>query len=194
MAGMNFDVWDVTDTIQQLIRSRAAVDDKRLTDPDVPLTARAAEARGVVCSKLSPRHAWPALLDRDEGDEEADQRIEPPRADGRVGGETDEHRRGLDAAEDVLGSLASRSRWSRGGRRAGAWPCRAAASGPRSWPVRTMPITVTSAWPPSSSVRVLSTRDVGGEDEELHGDELLRARLRRIRKPARAGEAPHDHG
>jgi 3-phenylpropionate/trans-cinnamate dioxygenase ferredoxin reductase subunit len=37
VAGMNFNVWDVTDAIQQLIRSRATVDDTRLSDPDVPL-------------------------------------------------------------------------------------------------------------------------------------------------------------
>jgi hypothetical protein len=34
---MNVNVWDVTDPIQRLIRSRAAVDDRRLADPDVPL-------------------------------------------------------------------------------------------------------------------------------------------------------------
>jgi 3-phenylpropionate/trans-cinnamate dioxygenase ferredoxin reductase subunit len=37
VAGMNFNVWDVTDTIQALIRSRATVDAQRLADPDVPL-------------------------------------------------------------------------------------------------------------------------------------------------------------
>jgi 3-phenylpropionate/trans-cinnamate dioxygenase ferredoxin reductase component len=37
VAGMNVNVWDVTDTIQQLIRKRAAVDDRRLADPGVPL-------------------------------------------------------------------------------------------------------------------------------------------------------------
>jgi 3-phenylpropionate/trans-cinnamate dioxygenase ferredoxin reductase subunit len=37
VAGMNVNVWDVTDPIQRLIRSRAAVDDRRLADPDVPL-------------------------------------------------------------------------------------------------------------------------------------------------------------
>jgi 3-phenylpropionate/trans-cinnamate dioxygenase ferredoxin reductase subunit len=37
VAGMNFNVWDVTDTIQQLIRSRATIDDTRLSDPDEPL-------------------------------------------------------------------------------------------------------------------------------------------------------------
>jgi hypothetical protein len=34
---MNVNVWDVTDTIQRLIRERVAVDDRRLADPDVPL-------------------------------------------------------------------------------------------------------------------------------------------------------------
>ena len=37
VAGMNVNVWDVNDTIQRLIRERAAVDDRRLADPDVPL-------------------------------------------------------------------------------------------------------------------------------------------------------------
>jgi 3-phenylpropionate/trans-cinnamate dioxygenase ferredoxin reductase subunit len=46
VAGMNFNVWDVTDTIQQLIRSRAVVDDKRLTDPAVPLETLVAESEG----------------------------------------------------------------------------------------------------------------------------------------------------
>jgi 3-phenylpropionate/trans-cinnamate dioxygenase ferredoxin reductase subunit len=36
-AGMNVNVWDVTDDIQRLIRERVAVDDARLADPDVPL-------------------------------------------------------------------------------------------------------------------------------------------------------------
>jgi 3-phenylpropionate/trans-cinnamate dioxygenase ferredoxin reductase subunit len=34
---MNVNVWDVTEHIERLIRSRAAVDDQRLADPDVPL-------------------------------------------------------------------------------------------------------------------------------------------------------------
>ena len=36
-AGMNTGVWDVVDPIQRLIRDRVAVDDWRLSDPDVPL-------------------------------------------------------------------------------------------------------------------------------------------------------------
>jgi 3-phenylpropionate/trans-cinnamate dioxygenase ferredoxin reductase component len=39
VAGMNVNVWDVTDPIQRLIRDRVAVDDRRLVDPDVPLEA-----------------------------------------------------------------------------------------------------------------------------------------------------------
>jgi 3-phenylpropionate/trans-cinnamate dioxygenase ferredoxin reductase subunit len=38
LAGMNVNVWDVTDDIQALIRSRAEVDRDRLKDPDSPLT------------------------------------------------------------------------------------------------------------------------------------------------------------
>jgi 3-phenylpropionate/trans-cinnamate dioxygenase ferredoxin reductase subunit len=37
MAGMNVNVWDVSDPIQELVRSRAAVDRARLADPDVPI-------------------------------------------------------------------------------------------------------------------------------------------------------------
>jgi 3-phenylpropionate/trans-cinnamate dioxygenase ferredoxin reductase subunit len=37
LAGMNVNVWDVTQPIQQMIRSREPVDVSRLTDPDVPL-------------------------------------------------------------------------------------------------------------------------------------------------------------
>jgi 3-phenylpropionate/trans-cinnamate dioxygenase ferredoxin reductase subunit len=36
-AGMNVNVWDVTDDIQRLVRERVAVDDARLADPDVAL-------------------------------------------------------------------------------------------------------------------------------------------------------------
>ena len=39
VAGMNVNVWDVTDAIQRLIRERVAVDDRRLADADVPLEA-----------------------------------------------------------------------------------------------------------------------------------------------------------
>ncbi|MEA2495975.1 MAG: 3-phenylpropionate/trans-cinnamate dioxygenase ferredoxin reductase component, partial [Thermoleophilaceae bacterium] len=38
IAGMNVNTWEVVDPIQQLIRSQATVDDRRLTDPDIPLT------------------------------------------------------------------------------------------------------------------------------------------------------------
>jgi 3-phenylpropionate/trans-cinnamate dioxygenase ferredoxin reductase component len=37
LAGMNVNVWDVTDQIQAVIRSQAKVDPARLADPDVPL-------------------------------------------------------------------------------------------------------------------------------------------------------------
>ncbi|HET7247891.1 MAG TPA: FAD-dependent oxidoreductase, partial [Streptosporangiaceae bacterium] len=39
VAGMNVNVWDVSDNIQSLIRARRPVDESRLADPDVPLTA-----------------------------------------------------------------------------------------------------------------------------------------------------------
>jgi len=37
LAGMNVGVWDVADPIQRLIRERVPVDDRRLTDPEIPL-------------------------------------------------------------------------------------------------------------------------------------------------------------
>lgn len=37
LAGMNVNVWDVTETVQQLIRSKARVDAQALGDPSVPL-------------------------------------------------------------------------------------------------------------------------------------------------------------
>jgi len=46
VAGMNVNVWDVTDAIKHLIRERVAVDDRRLADPDVPLEDLAAVKRG----------------------------------------------------------------------------------------------------------------------------------------------------
>ena len=46
VAGMNLNVWDVTDPIQSLIRERVAVDDRRLADTDVPLAEVAQPATG----------------------------------------------------------------------------------------------------------------------------------------------------
>jgi 3-phenylpropionate/trans-cinnamate dioxygenase ferredoxin reductase subunit len=43
-AGMNVNVWDVSDPIRALIRSRQAVDRGALTDPDTPLQSLSAEA------------------------------------------------------------------------------------------------------------------------------------------------------
>jgi 3-phenylpropionate/trans-cinnamate dioxygenase ferredoxin reductase subunit len=37
MAGMNVNVWDVSDPIQELVHSRSTVDRARLADPDVPI-------------------------------------------------------------------------------------------------------------------------------------------------------------
>jgi 3-phenylpropionate/trans-cinnamate dioxygenase ferredoxin reductase subunit len=46
LAGMNVGVWDVVDPIQRLIRERVAVDDRRLSDPDVSLEELAPVERG----------------------------------------------------------------------------------------------------------------------------------------------------
>ena len=47
VAGMNVNVWDVADPIQELIRSRAIVDVGRLRDPDAPLDELADGAASV---------------------------------------------------------------------------------------------------------------------------------------------------
>jgi 3-phenylpropionate/trans-cinnamate dioxygenase ferredoxin reductase subunit len=48
VAGMNVNVWDVTDAIKRLISARVAVDDRTLSDADVPLEELApVETRGV---------------------------------------------------------------------------------------------------------------------------------------------------
>lgn len=38
VAGMNVNVWDVADPIRALVQSRVSVDDRRLADPDTPLS------------------------------------------------------------------------------------------------------------------------------------------------------------
>lgn len=37
VAGMNANIWDLAETIQELIRTREPVDPRRLSDPDIPL-------------------------------------------------------------------------------------------------------------------------------------------------------------
>jgi 3-phenylpropionate/trans-cinnamate dioxygenase ferredoxin reductase subunit len=41
LAGMNVNVWDVNEQVQRIIRDRVAVDDRLLSDPDVPLERHA---------------------------------------------------------------------------------------------------------------------------------------------------------
>ena len=48
VAGMNLNVWDVTDPIKRLINERVAIDDRRLSDPDVPLDELAQVENGKV--------------------------------------------------------------------------------------------------------------------------------------------------
>ena len=43
VAGMNVNVWDVTEPIQDLIRNRVPVDDRRLRDTDIPLIQQTRE-------------------------------------------------------------------------------------------------------------------------------------------------------
>jgi 3-phenylpropionate/trans-cinnamate dioxygenase ferredoxin reductase subunit len=48
VAGMNVNVWDVTDPIKHLINERVGVDDRRLADPDFPLDDLAQLEKGGV--------------------------------------------------------------------------------------------------------------------------------------------------
>jgi 3-phenylpropionate/trans-cinnamate dioxygenase ferredoxin reductase component len=48
VAGMNVNVWDVTDPIKRLISQRVVVDDGRLADPGVPLDELAPLEKGGV--------------------------------------------------------------------------------------------------------------------------------------------------
>jgi 3-phenylpropionate/trans-cinnamate dioxygenase ferredoxin reductase subunit len=48
VAGMNVNVWDVADSIKRLIRERVEVDERRLSDPDVPLDELAKAEQGGV--------------------------------------------------------------------------------------------------------------------------------------------------
>jgi 3-phenylpropionate/trans-cinnamate dioxygenase ferredoxin reductase subunit len=57
VAGMNVNVWDVADPIQDLIRQRVAVDDRRLADTDIPLAEVARPARGPRRPETRPRAA-----------------------------------------------------------------------------------------------------------------------------------------
>jgi len=50
VAGMNVNVWDVTDEIQRLIRERVPVEDARLADPELPLDALSGSAGHAVGS------------------------------------------------------------------------------------------------------------------------------------------------
>jgi 3-phenylpropionate/trans-cinnamate dioxygenase ferredoxin reductase subunit len=53
LAGMNVNVWDVADPIRALIASAHAVDERRLTDPDVPLTALLADDHATLGEAMS---------------------------------------------------------------------------------------------------------------------------------------------
>jgi 3-phenylpropionate/trans-cinnamate dioxygenase ferredoxin reductase subunit len=46
LAGMNVNVWDVTESIQRLISQGRMVDHRRLADPDIPLDELAAVEEG----------------------------------------------------------------------------------------------------------------------------------------------------
>ena len=55
VAGMNANVWDVTESIQGLIRGGWPVDPARLADPDIPLDQVTGEEAGQLSDQLSTR-------------------------------------------------------------------------------------------------------------------------------------------
>ena len=56
VAGMNVNVWEVTDHIQTLIRARQPIDRSRLLDADVPLAELLAQPTTPPAQKRRPRH------------------------------------------------------------------------------------------------------------------------------------------
>jgi 3-phenylpropionate/trans-cinnamate dioxygenase ferredoxin reductase component len=62
LAGMNVNVWEVTDDIQKLIRSRVKVDVARLTDPDVPLDQLAEKGTRRLAELISQGVNYPRRL------------------------------------------------------------------------------------------------------------------------------------
>jgi len=54
VAGMNVNVWDVVEPIQDLIRGGRRVDPEQLANPDIPLEALAGEREGYRLGVRSP--------------------------------------------------------------------------------------------------------------------------------------------
>ena len=88
-AGMNINVWDVTEPIQALIRSRAPVDPARLRDPGVPLEELL--PTGGARAPLAVRRPAPATPTGVGPDLGAGRAVDPPRLSRRPG------RRSVDA-------------------------------------------------------------------------------------------------
>ena len=141
VAGMNVNVWDVTDPIRRLIRERVAVDDRRLADPDVPLDELVAASergeRGM--NRLQALHdagvsIWLDTLSRELLDSGALRRADRRLRGDRRDLEPDDLRQG----DHRLGPL--RRPASRRGRLRGATTRRSCSSSSRS---------TTSAAPPT---------------------------------------------
>jgi 3-phenylpropionate/trans-cinnamate dioxygenase ferredoxin reductase component len=54
VAGMNANIWDVTEPIQTLIRSGLPVDPARLADPDIPLDQVTGDPAGALATRSTP--------------------------------------------------------------------------------------------------------------------------------------------
>ena len=129
-----------------------------------------------VCAAGVAAPSFPALLDRETGDQEPDNRVEPPGAGERVSQQPDQHRSREVGAEEVLLSLAG------GG--AGTDPCADALLGAPEHrhddEAGCREGDPDDAFLGARAIDQRSCRlegDVGREDEELDRDELLRARL-----------------
>jgi hypothetical protein len=60
VAGMNANVWDVTEAIQTLIRNGRPVDPERLADPGIPLDQVTGEQAGALAARSTNDQAAPA--------------------------------------------------------------------------------------------------------------------------------------
>ncbi|MCD6728188.1 MAG: hypothetical protein LT070_13250 [Solirubrobacteraceae bacterium] len=138
----------------------------------------------------APRLA--TLLDGERGDQQADERIQPPGADEGVAEQAEEQRAREIRAEHVLAAFALR--------RGGAEPVGEALLGDAEVGHDDEARRAErDAQPAHLCVRAVDERldgleaDVRREDEELNRDEPLRAGLRGVAVDAVAGEAPHDY-
>ena len=103
---------------------------ERRSRPAGVLTGRGTEIWARAATLAAP--GLESLPDRDAGDQQRRERVEPPPAEQRVAGEAEEDGPGEIGADQVLCALAVGGRASRASRPAAAWRCRGSASRPGS--------------------------------------------------------------